>query len=274
MTAEATRGRARWWNQVVRSTCSVGKSRGSVTLSIRIVIRTASTGASGIVTMAKDDIIQEDARETAEAGNLMALDRIREECLRRDQTSRRSCMARSATMSKLALRNGFGAESLARAKRCCDLLDRCRLLLGDSSLGFGDSVRDVEHERPVGVELVRCLLSRSVTAVPRAAIVPSLTSFGEATIPKPVPCVPESSRTQLTLAVPVCSEMLRDRLCLPKLSVKSRWATDTSMPEPVTPCWRASHSSSVKSAFPAISPPDPWVRCLSGNSCNCDTETR
>ena len=50
--AEAARGFASWWSQVVRSTCSVGKSRGSVTLSIRIVIRTASTGASGIVTMA------------------------------------------------------------------------------------------------------------------------------------------------------------------------------------------------------------------------------
>ncbi len=33
-------------------TCCVGKSSGSVTLSIRIVIRTASTGASGIVTIA------------------------------------------------------------------------------------------------------------------------------------------------------------------------------------------------------------------------------
>jgi hypothetical protein len=31
------------------STCCVGKSRGSVTLSMRIVIRTASTGVSGIV---------------------------------------------------------------------------------------------------------------------------------------------------------------------------------------------------------------------------------
>jgi hypothetical protein len=38
----------------VRSTPSDGKSRGSVRLSIRIVIRTASTGASGIVAKAKD----------------------------------------------------------------------------------------------------------------------------------------------------------------------------------------------------------------------------
>ena len=38
----------------MRPTCSVGKSSGSVTLSIRIVIRTVSTGASGIVSMAKD----------------------------------------------------------------------------------------------------------------------------------------------------------------------------------------------------------------------------
>jgi len=50
VTAESTRGRERWCSQVVRPTFGVGKISGSVTLSIRIVIRTASMGASGMVT--------------------------------------------------------------------------------------------------------------------------------------------------------------------------------------------------------------------------------
>ena len=113
-------------------------------------------------------------------------------------------------------------------------------------------VGDLEHEGAVGGELVRRLRrERRDSGGERGhrALVDLLRRRDEA----------EAGAVhlgeladELARVLAVAARSFAIAFASPKLSVKSRCATETSIPEPMTPFSSASHSSSVKSALPAI----------------------
>src|SRR3954447_6561953 len=75
-------------------------------------------------------------------------------------------------------------------------------------------------------------------------------------MPNPLPLLAAISRMSGLSFVSCWAAMYFARaLASPKVSVKSRSLTETSIPAPVTPFCSAFHSSSVKSALVAIDPP-------------------
>ena len=93
-----------------------------------------------------------------------------------------------------------------------------------------------------------------------ASIVFARTFSGEAVMPNPVPCTAAISRISwVGPAVAWPAMYFAIAVDSPKLSLRSRSLRDTSMPAPVTPMCRLSHSSAVKSAFDAIDLLHSWA---------------